>query len=89
MTPTVQWRTIYEVKQLVQATKHKVHKHLPPIHMLLIIKFSFRTPRDMYPVQLVPLGQHDNRYSQPSNKGLGKKASSHTNTQPSVSDIFA
>ena len=36
-----------------------------------------------------PTGQCDNRYSQPSNKGLGKKASSHTNTQPSISDIFA
>ena len=55
MTPTVQWRTIYEVKQLVQTTKHRVHKHLPPIQMLLIIKFSFRTPRDVYSVQLVPL----------------------------------
>ena len=35
-----------------------------------------------------PTGQRDNRYSQPSNKGPGKKASSHTNKQPSVSDIF-
>ena len=35
-----------------------------------------------------PTGQCDNRYSQHSNKGPGKKASSHTNTQPSVSDIF-
>ena len=34
-----------------------------------------------------PTGQRDNRYSQPSNKGPGKKASSHINTQPSVSDI--
>ena len=36
-----------------------------------------------------PTGQCDNRYSQPAYKGLGKKASSHINTQPSVSDIFA
>ena len=36
-----------------------------------------------------PTGQRDNRYSQPSNKGPGKKASSHTNTQLPVSDIFA
>ena len=36
-----------------------------------------------------PTGQRDNRYSQPSNKGPGKKASSHINTQPSVSDISA
>ena len=55
MTPTVQWRTICEVKQLVKTTRHRVHKHLPPIQILLIIKFSFRTHRDVYPVQLVPL----------------------------------
>ena len=36
-----------------------------------------------------PTGQSDNRYSQPAYKGPGKKASSHINTQPSVSDIFA
>ena len=35
-----------------------------------------------------PTGQRDNRYAQPFNKGPGKKASSHTNTQSSVSDIF-
>ena len=35
-----------------------------------------------------PTGQRDYKYSQPSNKGPGKKASSHINTQPSVSDIF-
>ena len=56
MTPTTQWRTTYEVKQLVQTTKHRLHKHLPPIQMLLIIKVSFRTHRDVYPVQLVPHG---------------------------------
>ena len=36
-----------------------------------------------------PTGQRDNKYSQPSNKGPGKKASGHINTQPSVADIFA
>ena len=36
-----------------------------------------------------PTGQRDNRYSQPANKGPGKKVSSHINKQPSVSDIFA
>ena len=35
-----------------------------------------------------PTGQRVNRYSQPSDKGPGKKASSHINTQPSVADIF-
>ena len=29
------------------------------------------------------------RYSQPPNKGPGKKASKQNNTQPSISDIFA
>ena len=36
-----------------------------------------------------PTGQSNNGYSQPPNKGLGKKASQHNNTQPSVSAIFA
>ena len=36
-----------------------------------------------------PTGQRDNKYSQPANKGPGKKASSHINKQPSVSDMFA
>ena len=36
-----------------------------------------------------PTGQRDNRYSQPANKGPGKKASSQINKQPSVADIFA
>ena len=89
MTPTVQWRTTCKAKQLVQTTKHRVHKHLPPIQMLLIIKFSFRTPRDMYPVQLVPLANVTTDIHSLPTRGPGKKASSHTNTQPSVSDIFA
>ena len=45
------------------------------------------TPRHV-PSTTGPTGQRDNRYSQPPNKGLSKKASNHTNTQPSVSDIF-
>ena len=36
-----------------------------------------------------PTGQSNNEYSQPPNKGLGKKASKHNNTQPSISAIFA
>ena len=35
-----------------------------------------------------PTGQRDNRYSQPANKGPGKKASGHINKQPSIADIF-
>ena len=44
----------------------------------------------MYPVQLVPIGPSNNRYSQPPNKGLGEKVSKHNlnNTQPSTLDIF-
>ena len=34
-------------------------------------------------------GKSNNRYSQPPNKGPGKKASRHNNTEPSISAIFA
>ena len=55
MTPTILWRTTYEVKQWVQTTKDGVHRHLLlQIQIMQTIKFSFRTHRDMYPVQLVP-----------------------------------
>ena len=36
------------MKQLVQTTDHRVHKHLPPT---LMVKFLFRTPPKVYPVQ--------------------------------------
>ena len=36
-----------------------------------------------------PTVSDSNKYSQPPNKGLGKKAARHNNTQPSVSAIFA
>ena len=52
-------------------------------------QIQFQNTQRCVPSTTGPTGQRDNRYSQPSNKGLGKKASSHTNTQPSVSDIFA
>ena len=51
-------------------------------------QIQFQNTQRCVPSTTGPTGQRDNRYSQPSNKGLGKKASSHTNTQPSVSDIF-
>ena len=54
MTLTIQWRTTCEAKQLVQTTKHEVHRHLLQIEIIQSIKFSFRTHRDMYPVPLVP-----------------------------------
>ena len=50
---------------------------------------QFQNTQKHVPSTTGPTGQLDNRYSRPSNKGLGKKASSHTHTQPSVSDIFA
>ena len=72
---------------MVQTTEHRVHKHLS---QTLMVKFLFRTPQEVYPVQLVPTVSGSNRYSQPPNKGLGKKASRHNNNiQPSVSAIFA
>ena len=52
-------------------------------------QIQFQNIQRCVPNATGPTGQHDNRYSQPSNKGPGKKASSHTHTQPSVSDIFA
>ena len=51
-------------------------------------QIQFQNTQRCVPSTTGPTGQRDNRYSQPSNKGPGKKASSHTNTQPSVSDIF-
>ena len=50
---------------------------------------QFQNTQRCVPSTTGPNGQRDNRYSQPSNKGPGKKASSHINTQPSVADIFA
>ena len=52
-------------------------------------QIQFQNNQRYAPSTNCPTGQRDNRYSQPSNKGPGKKASSHTNTQPSISDIFA
>ena len=51
-------------------------------------QIQFQNTQRCVPGTTGPTGQRDNRYSQPTNKGPGKKASSHTNTQPSVSDIF-
>ena len=51
-------------------------------------QIQFQNTQRHVPSTTGPTGQRDNRYSQPSNKGPGKKASSHINTQPSISDIF-
>ena len=69
--------------------KHRVHKHLPPTQICLMVKFLFRTPLRSVPNTTGPTVSGSNRYSQPPNKGPGKKASKHNNTQPSVSAIFA
>ena len=73
------------MKQHVRTT---VHKHLPPTQIRLMCRFLFKNQRSV-PSTTGPTGQRDNRYSQPPNKGLGKKASKHINTQPSISAIFA
>ena len=52
-------------------------------------QIQFQNTQRCVPSTTGPTGQCDNRYSQPPNKGPGKKASNHTNTQPSISDIFA
>ena len=52
------------------------------------VQIPFQNPRSV-PNTTGPTGQSNNRYSQPPSKGLGKKASKHNNTQPSISAIFA
>ena len=51
-------------------------------------QIPFQNPRDV-PSTTGPTVSGSNRYSQPPNKGPGKKASKHNNTQPSISAIFA
>ena len=52
------------------------------------VQIPFQNQRSV-PSTTGPTGQCDNRYSQPPNKGPGKKASKHINTQPSISAVFA
>ena len=52
-------------------------------------QIPFQNLQRSVPSSTGPTGQCDNRYSQPSNKGLGKKASKPINTQPSLSAIFS
>ena len=51
-------------------------------------QIPFQNPPRSVPNTTGPTGQSNNRYSQPPNKGPGKKASKHNNTQPSISAIF-
>ena len=51
-------------------------------------QIQFQTTQRRVTSATGPTGQRDNRYSQPANKGPGKKASSHINTQPSVFRYF-
>ena len=53
------------------------------------VQIPFQNPLRSVPNTTGPVISGGNRYSQPPNKGLGKKASKQNNTQPSVSDIFA
>ena len=85
MTPIVQWKTICEVKHLVQTMKHRVHKHL----LLITCEFLFRTPQDVYPVQPVPLAKATTDIHSHPTRDWGKKASNLANTQPSLSAIFS
>ena len=51
------------------------------------VQIPFQSMRSV-PNTTGPTVSSGNRYSQPPNKGLGKKASKHFNTQPSISAIF-
>ena len=51
-------------------------------------QIPFQNPRSV-PSTTSPTVPSSNGYSQPPNKGPGKKASKHNNTQPSISAIFA
>ena len=51
-------------------------------------QIPFQNPLRSVPSTTGPTGQCDNRYSQPPNKGPGKKASKQNNTQPSISALF-
>ena len=62
MTPTDQWKAISKVKQMVQTTEHRVHKHLPQTLMVII---HFRI-REVYPVHLVPHFQVADIHSHPT-----------------------
>ena len=53
------------------------------------VQIPFQNPLRSVPNTTGPTVVGSKRYSQPPNKGLGKKASKQNNIQPSVSDIFA
>ena len=52
------------------------------------VQIPFQNTRSV-PNTTRPTGSSGNRYSQPPNKGPGRKASKHINSQHSISDIFA
>ena len=53
------------------------------------VQIPFQNPQRSVPNTTGPAISGGNRYSEPPNKGPGKKASKQNNTQPSVSDMFA
>ena len=91
MTPTYQWKTICEVKQLVQTMEHRGTQAPATNTNMTNGQISFQNPPRGVPSTTGPTGPSNNRYSQPPNKRPGKKASKHNlnNTQPSTSAIFA
>ena len=51
-------------------------------------QIPFQNPQRSVPSTTGPTVSSSKRYSQPPNKGLGKKASKQNNTQPSISALF-
>ena len=56
MTLTFQLKIIWKMKQLIQAMEHRVCKQQPQsqIQLTLMVRLLFRTPQEVYPVQMVP-----------------------------------
>ena len=64
-----------------------MHQHLPPTHIWTNSQIPFQILRGV-PSTTGPTVSGGNRYSQPPNKGPGKKVSKQNNTQPSISALF-
>ena len=73
MTPTVQWRTIYDVKQLVPNNQAQGAQAPTTNINATNNQIQFQNNQRHAPSTTGPTGQCDNRYSQPSNKGPGKE----------------
>ena len=89
MTPTDQWKTICEVKPAGPDNETQGTQAPATNTNTTNVQIPFQNPPRSVPSTTGPTDQINNRYSQPPNKGPGKKASKQINTQPSVSAIFA